>query len=194
METAASSLTAAVIADEIGNVALDGGAQLEILFELGGLGIGASFVQRRAMVTDEDLAHVLYSDFVVTAGLNQRTIDALFGGEAEAAAFTALGTVSGVGDDAIGTDKRLAIGQQGEVIGVETLTLLSAVGQRRHQLGLTVGGLVDIGMTLAGACGLVVDELVRGQAVMLLLSGEQVGNGDGIGLAAGVGRLSRMKV
>ena len=139
------------------------------------------------MVADEDLTHVLGRDFVVAAGINQGTASALLGREAEVATLAALRMAGGVTELTVGANERSAIRGQSEVVGREALTALLIVDQGRHQLGLTIGGLVDIGVTLAGASGLVVDELVRGQVMMFLLGGEQVGNGDGIGLAAGVG-------
>lgn len=95
---ATAGVTGAMITDEIGDDAFDGGALAEILPEVGGEGVGAGGGKNGAMIADEDLAHVVRGEAVAAAVWGERAASALFGGEAEAATFTAVGAIGGRGD------------------------------------------------------------------------------------------------
>ena len=67
------------------------------------------------------------------------------------------------------TSQRLAIGREREVVRAEALTALLVRNERRHQLGLAAAGLGNVGVMLARASRLVVDQLGRQQVMICLL-------------------------
>lgn len=110
-QTTPPTAACAMVADEIGDDALDRRTQLQVLTELGGLGIGARFGKGRAMIADENLAHARCRHLVAATSSEQRTVLALIWREAKAAPVSTLRSVSRGADPTLRACQRLLIGR-----------------------------------------------------------------------------------